>query len=511
MANLWILAWAIGAFLLAVGLFVGSFRWRKRFVWLRRIVSVALVLASILIGFAWWNTPLPFPNRRAPLPSSALVYATNTTSTSQSTEEDSAVTAYQAATGQSVWSHSFPGKNILTIQVTHNLLVVVSDETTNQSFTPSDGTLLTGLNATTGQVRWQTDLSRYYLLDADGAGRSAQYQNRLYLEMAYAPDMVTTAYRLLVAVNTDTGQMLWQMTDNTLFVTNRPWQPSLATDATAIYTNSQSAQGYAIHANSTSDGKLLWLWQWTGTLKQEELLQMSVFAGPGCVLVYTTDGRLFALRATNGALLWQRRFSSGSVYGASTYRIMRLIIQGNTLYASGLGEGASLQGIGGGSMMVYALDIATGALRWQRALPLKQPPQINSVSFWISGAGLYFTLADGLLVVNNNDGLYALNPTTGAIEWKLSSTLTLYYEGELVGASFYAHQENEQIAPATNDGVLFIQALEFLPHSWFTLFSFSPGNYQPYLYAVDMSNGQPYWRTQRGDVEPIPCMTCHGL
>jgi outer membrane protein assembly factor BamB len=103
----------------------------------------------------------------------------------------------------------------------------------------------------------------------------------------------------------------------------------------------------------------------------------------------------------------------------------------------------------GGSGVIWAVDRATGAVRWQRAIPQETRPSVRG-------------LAAGLVITRGGGGTYALDPATGAIRWKL-----LAADGPYLGSQ------------AGVDG-----------DTLYTGSIAAPG----YLRAVDATNGTERWK-----------------
>jgi len=112
-------------------------------------------------------------------------------------------------------------------------------------------------------------------------------------------------------------------------------------------------------------------------------------ASAGRVLVGSTDGRLYAFGAVNGARLWSAA-TGGPIFASPT-------VSGNTVY------------VGSQDGYLYAFNTATGSLRW-RALT--------------SADGIYSSAAiqNGVAYVGGCDGsVYAFAVTNGARRWRFDT------------------------------------------------------------------------------------------
>ena len=136
----------------------------------------------------------------------------------------------------------------------------------------------------------------------------------------------------------------------------------------------------------------------------------------GVVYLTLEQGAALAFDAASGKLLWQRRFPVLALYAPT--------------YANG-----ALYVIGGPLSSVYALDAATGAIRWQ----WQATSQTHS--------GSPVTVADGIAYVNTvqidpggNDSdyaLYALDATTGAVRWRFATARSVDAPPVVAGGMVY--------------------------------------------------------------------------
>lgn len=125
-----------------------------------------------------------------------------------------------------------------------------------------------------------------------------------------------------------------------------------------------------------------------------------------------SSGTLLALDARTGRALWNAPFSITAAPGEKAFFSAGPLIHGKTVYVTCLNH------------RVYALDAATGALRWEHELPSSSA----ATPVWVRG----------LLLVGANDGhLYALDAETGtqvglaALEGHLLSTPLLHHEAKV--------------------------------------------------------------------------------
>ncbi len=207
----------------------------------------------------------------------------------------------------------------------------------------------------------------------------------------------------------------------------------------------------------SSDGRLYALDRTTGAVRWHYDAGSSVLSSPAVagslVLFARRDGVLVALDAGKGTPRWSVRTGAALPFpwgreGWDFYVSSPAISGGLAIFAAADGN-------------VYALDVATGTQRWRYA------------------AGTLFrsspAVADGYVVVGGADGyLYALSLADGSLRWR----------GETEGATLDSEKEGFdrktiQGSPAIAGGKVFV------------------GSRDAYLYAFDLKTGQRLWRAGR--------------
>jgi eukaryotic-like serine/threonine-protein kinase len=174
----------------------------------------------------------------------------------------------------------------------------------------------------------------------------------------------------------------------------------------------------------------------------------------GVVYIGSNDGNLYAIDEPSGKLHW--KFETGSA------------IPSSPAVAAGIIYFASYDG------NFYAVDAVTGKLRWKfaisgerryagthlhgmlpagEAMPDPYDVYLSSPVVW-----------NGMVYFGSGDGnVYALNATSGAIQWK-------FHTGDVVHAS-----------PAIAQGKLYV------------------GSWDSYFYALDAATGKQLWRFKTGE------------
>lgn len=240
--------------------------------------------------------------------------------------------------------------------------------------------------------------------------------------------------------------------------------PTLATLAWKFKTggrviSSPLVVGDAVYVGST-DGALYALARADGTLRWKFATAGPVNSSPafsdGVVYVGSIDGNVYAVDAAKGTKRWafatrgERRFTVPGIHGAIP-RTERMpdpydVFLSSPTMVSGLVY------IGSGDQQVYALDAATGALRWSFA----------------TGDVVHAspTVADGVVYIGSWDrNLYALDATTGRERWRYTTgNDTLIYNQIGIASS-----------AAVADGMVFV------------------GGRDGHFHAVDARTGAQRW------------------
>jgi len=112
-------------------------------------------------------------------------------------------------------------------------------------------------------------------------------------------------------------------------------------------------------------------------------------------------GRVFAIQATDGALLWESIVATD----ANPTKVFNPVVDGDLVFAS---VQRSTNPLTGG---IVAVDAATGALRWRREFTSVNPGRA-------SGCNTRPAVSGQLVIVSAGDGrVYALDRSTGATVW----------------------------------------------------------------------------------------------
>ena len=231
------------------------------------------------------------------------------------------------------------------------------------------------LNAVSGEVNWSVDLDGQLLFSP------VVVDNKVYVGTAVAVNALDAA----------AGEFLWQIPG----VDDDPFYSIVVTAGSDVYLG--TVRGHLL-ALSPTTGEVIWR-------NQIDSRSMVAF-GKGVVYTSAFPGLVTALDAESGDSLWRiqlpgkSRFSRAAMrnLGGLSSPIASSVATLGYLTRPVVGEGIVF--VGSDSDDVFALDAATGQLRWQ---------------FQTGGAvRISPALLDGVLYVASDDGyVYALDAVTG--------------------------------------------------------------------------------------------------
>jgi len=233
------------------------------------------------------------------------------------------------------------------------------------------------------------------------------------------------------AVDAASGRQVWQ------FVTGGPVPSTPAVAGGVVFVNSYDGRFYAIDEKS---GRLKWKFRTGGERRFEakgihgmqpknqtiadpyDVYLSSPVVAAGAVYFGSGDGNVYALNAATGELRW--KFATGDVVHASP------ALADGTIY------------VGSWDSYFYAIDAATGKEKW-RFHGGEDPLIHNQVGFQSSP-----TVADGVVYTGCRDSnVYALDAATGKLKWKV------FNDGSWVNAT--PAVVGDKVVFATSDTSLF--------------------------------------------------------
>ena len=223
---------------------------------------------------------------------------------------------------------------------------------------------------------------------------------------------------------------------------------SPAINGKAIYFGGDDGNVYAVDAES---GRQIWKRTTKGPVSSSPAV-----AG-GIVYVTSYDGKLYALNADTGAVQWkfatagERRFEAKGLHGMQP-KNETIADPFDVFLSSPVAEGAVYFGSGDGNL--YAVDAATGELRWS----FKTGDVVHASPAY----------ADGAVFVGSWDSyFYAVKAATGKEKWR-------FHGGE---DALIHNQVGFQSSPAVVDGVVYT------------------GCRDSNVYALDAATGKEKWRS----------------
>ncbi|MGA2906050.1 MAG: PQQ-binding-like beta-propeller repeat protein [Candidatus Korobacteraceae bacterium] len=237
------------------------------------------------------------------------------------------------------------------------------------AYVGSDDGNLYAFNARTGKMLWNYSMGEAGLYSSPAAVQGSRYDTLYFTFSPY------TGCEAVWALNADTGARLWVWDHCT---------SGLATSASVAVANGLV---YAI-IGPYSEGTYYSLWafdagtgglRWEYDLSSPEPIDVPSPAVANSVVYLAFADTLYALRVSDGSRIWQ--YSTGTSIASAP------VVANGVVYV--------------GADQTYALDAATGALRWQS-------PSV----------GTEYAAANGVLYVAGGSALYALDAGSGAVLWQ---------------------------------------------------------------------------------------------
>lgn len=288
----------------------------------------------------------------------------------------------------------------------------------------------------------------------------------------------------LYAVDAASGTLRWK------FATKGRVSSSPAVAGGRVYFASFDSAFYALDA---ATGALVWQFATAGERRFSgrhlhgaqpaaevmpdpfDVFLSSPAVAAGVVYFGSGDGNVYALDAASGALRW--KFHTGNVVHASP------AIADGTLY------------VGSWDSYFYALDAATGRERWR--FKTGEDPAINNQVGIQSSA----VVADGVVYFGCRDShLYALDAVTGARRWAFPSGSSWVVSSPAVrdGRVYFATSDSGLVQALDARSGAAIFSLEFKRWPFFSSPTLAGdflyiGSHQGKLLAIDLKAGNIAW------------------
>jgi outer membrane protein assembly factor BamB len=256
-------------------------------------------------------------------------------------------------------------------------------------FTRQDGQeVLRCLEAATGKELWQDQ--EKYKAAAPGGGAAGFPGPRSSPTVAAGKVITLGASGTLSCLDAASGKLLWRNDDfrdsvPQFYTSSSP----IVVDNLCIAQLGSDRRGGGIIAYDLDSGEQKWKWMEDGPAYGSPVL-MTINDTKAVVCV--TAGKLVALNAADGGLLWQVRYSQGRYNAASP------IAQGQTLIYAGPGPGITAETLDKQGDALIAKE------QWRN--------EDNSVMFNTP------VVRDGLIFgLSNNNALFNINAETGKTNW----------------------------------------------------------------------------------------------
>lgn len=266
---------------------------------------------------------------------------------------------------------------------------------------------------------------------------------------------------VVVALRARDGQELWQraLDDYYTLATGQP----LAAGGGLVYAGSLHGSMRAFRADDGSSA-------WQTSLPIHASVPMFPIFDAGAVYLRSPSanlGSIVALRAADGKLLWSYADPAGPLSATV------LSVDDGTVYAVAAIEVAPTSALAGRSL-TYALDAASGSLRWRFQIPSPG---------WAAPAGMTgITAAAGVVYLGVTGGIYALSVQDGNMLWHQNTGPGIAY-----------------LYPQVADGVIFVASTDIGSHTGIGSCIRFPGCGEgDHLNALSARDGAFYWR------QPLP-------
>ena len=170
-----------------------------------------------------------------------------------------------------------------------------------------------------------------------------------------------------------------------------------------IYIGNTDGRLYAVRA---ADGSQIWSFKTAGAVNSTPAVSN------GVVIVSSRDGNIYGIDTANGAKKWafktggERRFTAPGIHGITPKDEMMPDPFDVFLSSPAISNGTAY--IGSGDHYVYALDVATGALRWKflTGNVVHASPAVAGATVYVGSWDRYF---------------YALDARSGAVRWRFTT------------------------------------------------------------------------------------------
>jgi outer membrane protein assembly factor BamB len=194
-------------------------------------------------------------------------------------------------------------------------------------------------------------------------------------------------------------------------------------------------------------------------------------------------GQMLALDIESGQILWAftpKRLSSAANSYFGGHLTSPVVVDGTVFVGAG--------------KEVYALDAASGAVRWE-----------FSAKQYISSSA---TAADGRIYISDFDAFYAIDQKTGALVWSYPTTMTLYFAPVISGQTVLLSSGGQLVALDTSSGkqrwAASLPGEDVIPTAVQGSRAFVKSTAT--LYALDLASGKQLWQARDLNYISLPAI-----
>lgn len=391
--------------------------------------------------------PYPYGHSESMIPSNGIDYVGS---------DNGKAYAFQGTNGKILWQNN-TGNPVDVFAVSNGTVYAYANGA-------SSGVIY-ALSASNGNILWHYDVSDYISGALPGS-------------IIYVTTGATGNHAVLYALRASDGALLWSYTAHTTM-------PGLlaASDGIVYYAEIASEPGSSVNEVITAfqgeNGHILWRLH---TTPSDGIISGISAPANGVVYFSANSGAAYAIRVSDGALLWHIARASG-LGSPPVSAFVSPLVENGFVYVSGKQGGL-------GEQALFALRADDGMQIWSKTL--------NGIPEPFAGQPL---LANGVLYINTAGNIYALRAADGSTLWQ-SHGLDVFGPVSMNNGQLYGSSVDGVFVLRASDGaLLWKQAI--LDHST-EMTGLTPqtvdgdimyvASENGIVQALSMSNGHQLWR-----------------
>jgi outer membrane protein assembly factor BamB len=199
--------------------------------------------------------------------------------------------------------------------------------------------------------------------------------------------------------------------------------------------STRTAHGTSISSSNVARLRVAWRFRFTVAPRESGVATATPVVSNGVVYAQDMESNVFALRASDGAVLWRHLFHAGTP-GPNGLAVADGAIFGST------------------DERVFSLDARDGRIRWSRRI-LRPTDSFVDVAPLVAG-GLVYTATTGY-GPGTRGAVYALDEATGAVRWRFDTIRGPWPHPQQAGGGGVWQ------TPSLADGVLYAGVANPLP------------------------------------------------